>query len=50
MTVSMTCDPGMPIDDRSALVGVVAWQRIGINQLPAPGMTQFNNAYILHQA
>ena len=34
-----------PIDNKPALVQVMAWRRIGDKPLPEPMMTQFNDAY-----
>ena len=36
----------IPIDNKPALVQVIAWRRIGDKQLPEPTMTQFTGAYI----
>ena len=37
-----------PIDNKSALVRVMAWRRIGDKPLPEPMMTQFTDAYMRH--
>ena len=37
-----------PIDNKAALVQVMAWRRIGDKPLPEPVMTQFTDAYIWH--
>ena len=37
-----------PIDNKSALVQVMAWRQTGDKPLPEPMMTQFTNAYMQH--
>ena len=37
-----------PIDNKSALVQVMAWRRTGDKPLPGPMMTQFIDAYMQH--
>ena len=37
-----------PIDNKPALVQVMAWRRIGDKPLSEPMMTQFSDAYIRH--
>ena len=38
------------IDNRSALVQVMAWHQTGAKPLPEPMLTQFNDAYLCQQA
>ena len=40
--------PYGPIDNRSALVQVMAWHRTGDKPLPEPMLTQFTDEYIRH--
>ena len=40
--------PKGPIDNKSALVQVMAWCRTGDKQLPEPMLTQFADAYMRH--
>ena len=42
--------PEGPIDNKSALVQVMAWCQTGAKPLPKPIMTQFNDAYMRHLA
>ena len=37
--------PKCPIDNKSALVQVIAWCQTGNKPLPEPMLTQLNNAY-----
>ena len=37
-----------PIDNKAALVQVIAWRRTGDKPLPEPMMTQFPDAYMRH--
>ena len=37
-----------PIDNKSALVQVMAWQWMGDKPLPEPMLTEFIDAYMLH--
>ena len=37
-----------PIDNKTALVQVMAWRRIGDKSLPEPMLTQFTDAYMRH--
>ena len=37
-----------PIDNKPALIQVMAWRRIGDKPLPKPMMTQFTDAYMRH--
>ena len=38
--------PMIPIDNKPALVQIMAWRRIGDKPLPGPHMTQFTDAYM----
>ena len=40
--------PGVQIDNKPALVQVMAWRRIGDKPLPETMMAQFTDAYMLH--
>ena len=40
--------PKSPIDNRPALVQVMAWRRRGDKPLPEPMLTQFTDAYMQH--
>ena len=40
--------PRSPIDNKPALVQVMAWRRIGDKPLPELMMTQFTDAYMRH--
>ena len=46
--ISLKLVPRSPIDNKPALVQVMAWRRIGNKPLPEPMMTQFTNAYMRH--
>ena len=46
--ISLKLVPGSPIDDKPALVQVMAWRRTGDKPLSEPMMTQFTDAYMLH--
>ena len=46
--ISLKIVPGSPIDNKSALVRVMAWRRTGDKPLPEPMMTQFTDAYMRH--
>ena len=46
--ISLKFVPKGPIDNKSALVQVMAWRRIGDQPLPEPMLTQFTNAYMQH--
>ena len=48
MTISLKFVPKGPIDNKSALVQVVAWHRTGEKPLPESMLTQFTDAYIRH--
>ena len=37
-----------PIDNKPALVKVMAWRRTGDKPLPEPMLTQFTDAYMRH--
>ena len=37
-----------PIDNKAALVQIMAWRRTGDKPLPEPTLTQFNDAYMRH--
>ena len=39
---------GVPIDNKPALVHIMAWRRTGDKPLPEPMMTQFTDAYMWH--
>ena len=47
--ISLKFVPKSPIDNKSALVQVMAWCWTGDKPLPEPMMTQFNDAYMWHQ-
>ena len=40
--------PKGPIDNKSALVQVMAWRRTGDKPLPEPMLTHFTDAYMRH--
>ena len=40
--------PKVPIDNKSMLVQVMAWRRIGDKPLSEPMLTQFTDAYMWH--
>ena len=46
MQISLKFVPYGPIDNKSALVQVMAWRRTGDKPLPEAMMTQFTDAYI----
>ena len=46
--ISMKYVPRSPIDNKTALVQVMAWRRTGDKPLPWPMMTQFIDTYIWH--
>ena len=46
--ISLKFVPKDPIDNKSALVQVMAWRRIGDQPLPEPMLTQFTNEYMRH--
>ena len=46
--ISLKFVPRGPIDNRLALVQVMAWHRTGEKPIPEPTLTQFTKAYIRH--
>ena len=46
--ISLKLVPRSPIDNKPALVQVMAWHLTGDKPLPEPMMTQFTNAYMRH--
>ena len=46
--ISLKFVPWCPIDNKSVLVQVMAWQRKGDKPLPEPMLTQFMDAYMQH--
>ena len=46
--ISLKFVPRSPIDNKPALVQVMAWRRTGDKPLPEPMMTQFTDAYMRH--
>ena len=46
--ISMKIAPRSPIDNKAALVQVMACPRTGDKPLPEPMMTQFTDAYMQH--
>ena len=46
--ISLKFVPNGPIDNKSALVQVMAWRRTGDKPLPEAMMTQFTDAYMRH--
>ena len=46
--ISLKYVPRSPIDNKLALVQVMAMRRTGVNPLPEPMMTQFIDAYMRH--
>ena len=46
--ISLTFVPRSPIDNKAALVQVMAWRRIGDKSLPEPMMAEFTDAYMRH--
>ena len=47
--ISLKRFPKSPIDNKLALVEVMAWHRIGDKPLLQPMMTQFTDSYMRHQ-
>ena len=47
--ISLKYVPRSPIDNKPALVQVMAWRRTGDKPLPGPMMTQFIDAYVQHK-
>ena len=46
--ISLKFVPRSPIDNKPALVQVMAWRRIGDKPLSEPMLTQFTDAYMRH--
>ena len=46
--ISLKFVPKGPIDNKSALVQVLAWHLTGDKPLPEPMLTQFTNTYMQH--
>ena len=46
--LSLKFVPRSPIDNKPALVQVMAWSRTGDKPLPVPMLTQFTDAYMRH--
>ena len=46
--ISLKFVPRGPIDNRPALVQVMAWHQTGDKPLPEPTLTQFTDAYMQH--
>ena len=46
--ISLKFGPKGPIDNKAALVQVMAWRRTGDKPLPEPMPTQFTEAYMRH--
>ena len=46
--ISLKFVPRSPIDNKPALVQVMAWRRIGDKPLPEPMLTQFTDVYMRH--
>ena len=46
--ISLKFVPRSPIDNRPALVQVMAWRRRGDKPFPEPMLTQFTDAYMQH--
>ena len=46
--ISLKFIPKGPIDNKAALVKVMAWCRIGDKPLPEPTLTQITDAYMRH--
>ena len=46
--ISLNFVPRSPIDNKPALVQVMAWCRTGDKPLPEPMLTQFTDAYMRH--
>ena len=46
--ISLKFVPMSPIDNKPALVPVMAWRWIGDKPLPEPMMAQFTDAYVRH--
>ena len=48
ITISLKFVSKGPIDDKTALVQLLAWRRIGAKPLPGPVPTKFTDAYMRH--
>ena len=46
--ISLKFVPVSPIDNKPALVQVMAWRRTGDKPLPEPMLTQFTDTYMRH--
>ena len=46
--ISLKFVPRGPIDNKPALVQVMAWRRTGDEPLPEPMLTQFTDTYMWH--
>ena len=46
--ISLKFVPWSPIDNKAALVQVMAWHQRGDKPLPEPMVTQFTDAYMQH--
>ena len=44
--ISLKSVPRSPIDNKLALVQIIAWRRVGDKPLPEPMLTQFTAAYM----
>ena len=47
--ISLKFVPKSPIDNKAALVQVMAWRQTGDKSLPEPMLTQFTDTYMRHQ-
>ena len=47
--ISLKFIPRSPIDNKSALLQVMAWRRTGDKPLPEPMLIQFTDAYMRHK-
>ena len=45
---SLKCVPRSPIDNKPALVQIMAWRRPGDKPLSEPMLNQFTDAYVRH--
>ena len=46
--ISLKLVPRSPVDNKPALVQVMAWRLFGAKPLPVPMMIQFTDAYMWH--
>ena len=46
--ISLKCVSKHPINNKPALVQVIAWRRTGDKPLPEPMLAQFTDAYMQH--